>query len=105
MGWVQEWHQTRFQLFVWTKEILGDKDTHQVLLQLFVVGDDAVVDDDKLWGKAARVNRLDKGVKGQKTCLNIHWNNLLSCYWFEFMLLTFVFLKGSIALKKDLPQK
>lgn len=29
--------------------------TYQVLLQLLVIGDDAVVDDDKLWEKAARV--------------------------------------------------
>lgn len=34
--------------------------SYQVLLQLFVVGDDTIVDDDKLWERAARVNRLDK---------------------------------------------
>lgn len=37
--------------------------SYQVLLQLFVVGDDTIVDDDKLWERAARVNRLDKRAK------------------------------------------
>lgn len=36
---------------VCTREIPEDKVTYQVRLQLFVVGDDAVVDDDKLWEK------------------------------------------------------
>ena len=39
--------------------------SYQVLLQLFVVGDDTIVDDDKLWERAARVNRLDKRAKCQ----------------------------------------
>lgn len=34
--------------FVCTRGIPDDKLTYQVLLQLFVVGDDAIVDDDKL---------------------------------------------------------
>ncbi len=34
--------------FVCTRGILDDKLAYQVLLQLFVVGDDAIVDDDKL---------------------------------------------------------
>ncbi len=38
----------RMQSTVWTRGIPDDKMTYQVLLQLFVVGDDAVVDDDKL---------------------------------------------------------
>lgn len=40
-------NMTVTQLF-FTMGIPDDRMTHQVLLQLFVVGDDAIVDDNKL---------------------------------------------------------
>lgn len=56
-------------LIVCTIIILCNRVTYQVLFQLLVIGDDAIVDDHKLWKKAARVKRLDKGAKGQKLVL------------------------------------
>lgn len=46
--------------------------TYQVLLQLFVVGNDPIVDDNKLWEKAVRVKWLDWGALGQKFSNKTH---------------------------------
>lgn len=58
-----------FNSCVWTGGIPDDKMTYQVLPQLFVVGNDAIVNDDKLWEETARGDRLDKEVKGQQPVL------------------------------------